>query len=172
MVYLDDFILPILVGKEYHEGRAVIPMLMMAHLFLGVYYNLSVWYKLADKTIWGAWFSIIGALITFFLNVWWIPRSSDHLLHGYYGSAWAAFICYLVMMLLSYFVGQRYYPVKYNIPKFLLYLGLAVFLYFVSVFLRIDNLALSISFHTLILGVYAFVVFLIEKPDLKAILNR
>ncbi len=169
MVYLDDFIMPILVGKDYHEGRGVIPMLMMAHLFLGVYYNLSVWYKLADKTIWGAWFSIIGAVITFALNLWWIPRSADQILHGYYGSAWAAFICYLSMMVLSYLVGQKYYPVKYNIPKFFFYLGLATGLYFVNVLVTIDYRILSIAFHTMLILIYLGVVYFVEKPDLRSV---
>lgn len=171
MVYLDDFILPILVGKDYHEGRGVIPMLMMAHLFLGVYYNLSVWYKLADKTIWGAWFSVLGALITFGLNLWWIPRSTEHVLHGYYGSAWAAFICYASMMVLSYFIGQRYYPVKYNIPKFFFYLGVAVALYFVNVLVTIDNRLLSIAFHTLLIAVYLGVVAFAERRSLRVMLG-
>lgn len=170
MVYLDDFVLPILVGRAYHEGRSVIPMLMMAHLFLGVYYNLSVWYKLADKTIWGAWFSIIGAAITFALNFWWIPRSADHVLHGYYGSAWAAFICFGTMMVLSYIIGQKYYPVRYNLPKCFMFLGVALALYFVSVLIKVDNRLLSISFHTLLIIVYLGFVMIIEKPDLKALI--
>lgn len=172
MVYLDDFIMPVLVGKTYHEGRGVIPMLMMAHLFLGVYYNLSVWYKLADKTIWGAWLSVIGALITLILNAWWIPRSADHYLHGYYGSAWAAFICYGIMMVLSYFIGQRYYPVKYNIPKFFFYLGLTVVLYFVNVVIIIEYLPLSIAFHTLLILVFLGVVYFVEKPDLRGLIKK
>ncbi len=78
MVYLDDFIMPILMGREYWEGKAVIPVLMLANLFLGVYYNLSIWYKLTGQTSWGAWLSVIGAVITLSLNFWWIPRSADH----------------------------------------------------------------------------------------------
>ena len=125
MVYLDDFIMPILVGKDYWEGKIVIPVLMLANLFLGVYYNLSIWYKLTGKTSWGAWLSVIGAVITLVLNFWWIPRSADHLIHGYYGSAWATLICYGSMMVLSYLIGQKHFPVKYNLVKFFGYLGLS-----------------------------------------------
>ncbi len=96
---------------------------MMANLFLGVYYNLSIWYKLTAKTSWGAWLSLIGAVITLVLNFWWIPLSSEHLIYGYYGSAWATFICYGSMMILSYLIGQKYFPVKYNLVKFVGYLG-------------------------------------------------
>lgn len=164
MVYLDDFIMRFLVGKKYWEGRGVIPVLMLANLFLGVYYNLSIWYKLTGKTIWGAWFSVIGAVVTLILNFWWIPLSADHALHGYYGSAWATFICYALMMILSYMIGQKFYPVKYNLTKFFGYLGLSLLLYFVSVAVRVDHKLLSIAFHTLLIGVYGAVVILVEKP--------
>jgi O-antigen/teichoic acid export membrane protein len=164
MVYLDDFILPILVGEKYWAGRGVIPVLMLANLFLGVYYNLSIWYKLTGKTIWGAWLSAIGAIITLILNFIWIPLSSDHLIYGYYGSAWATFICYGSMMIISFIVGQKYFPVKYNLIKFFGYLGLAVLLYFVSTIVVIDHAILRFAFHTLLLTVYCGVLLFIEKP--------
>jgi O-antigen/teichoic acid export membrane protein len=164
MLYLDDFIMPILVGKNYWAGRGVIPVLMLANLFLGVYYNLSIWYKLTGKTIWGAWLSVIGAVITLILNFWWIPLSSDHLVYGYYGSAWATFICYAAMMILSYFIGQKYFPVKYNLLKFFGYLGLAILIYLVSTIVIIEQPILRFMFHTLLLSVYGVVVLAIEKP--------
>ena len=167
MLYLDDFVLRILVGKEYRIGKGVIPILMLANLFLGVYYNLSIWYKLVGKTIWGAWLSIIGAVITLVLNFWWIPLSPDHLIHGYYGSAWATFICYAAIMVLSYLIGQKYFPVKYNLSKFFGYLGLSVLLYFISKFVVIDGLSLRILFHTLLLFVFIGAVLAIEKPKLS-----
>ncbi len=164
MVYLDDFILPILVGKKYWAGRGVIPVLMLANLFLGVYYNLSIWYKLTGRTIWGAWLSGIGAVITLVLNIWWIPLSADHLIHGYYGAAWATFICYGSMMILSYLLGQKYFPVRYNLVKFTGYLGLAVILYLLSKAVSIDILFLRILYHTFILVIFAAIVTAIEKP--------
>lgn len=165
MVYLDDFILRFL-GKSYREGRGVIPILMLANLFLGVYYNLSIWYKLVNKTIWGAWLSIIGAVITLVLNLWWIPLSPDHLIYGYLGSAWATFICYGAMMVISYLIGQRFFPVQYNLRKFFGYLGLAVLLYFVSVFIVFNGRILQFLFHSLILIIFIGVVIAIEKPRL------
>ncbi len=167
MIYLDDFILPVLVGKEYWSGRGVIPVLMLANLFLGVYYNLSIWYKLTGKTIWGAWLSAIGAIITLILNFWWIPLSSDHLIYGYYGSAWATFICYGSMMILSYLIGQKFFPVKYNLLKFSGYLGLSIVLYFTSILVIIDHSLLRLSFHTLLLVIYLGVVLAIEWPRLR-----
>jgi Na+-driven multidrug efflux pump len=168
MVYLDDFIMPILVrSKEYWAGKGVIPVLMMANLFLGVYYNLSIWYKLTGKTIWGAWLSVIGAIITLALNFWWIPLSADHLIYGYYGSAWATFICYGTMMILSYLIGQKYFPVKYNLVKFFGYLGLSFLLYYVSTLIRIPHRVPSMAFHTLLIMIFCTTVLLIEKPKLR-----
>ena len=165
MLYLDDIILRFrFIGKEYWSGRAIIPVQMMAHLFLGVYYNLSIWYKLTGKTIWGAWLAGIGAVISLGLNLWWIPLSSDHLIFGYYGSAWATFICYFSMMVISYFVGQKYFPVKYNLLKFFGYLGLAVLLYFISTIVRPEHTLLRISFNTFLLAVFCLGVLITEKP--------
>jgi O-antigen/teichoic acid export membrane protein len=167
LLYLDDFILPLLVrNKEYWVGRGVIPVLLMANLFLGVYYNLSIWYKLTGKTSWGAWLSLIGAVITLVLNFWWIPLSSDHLIYSYYGSAWATFICYGAMMVLSYLIGQKYFPVNYNLRKFVGYLGLSVILYAVSTIIKPDLALLRIGFHTALLIVFLGVVHLIEKPKI------
>ena len=166
MLYLDDFILPLLVGKDYWAGRGVIPVLMLANLFLGVYYNLSIWYKLTGKTVWGAWFSAIGAAITLVLNFWWIPLSADHLIYGYYGSAWATFICYGSMMIISYFVGQRYFPVPYNLLKFLGYLGLAFALYFISTRFDISSRVISLVFHTLLLAAFCVTVLIFERPSI------
>jgi O-antigen/teichoic acid export membrane protein len=167
MLYLDDIILPLLIrGEGYLEGRAVIPVLLMANLFLGVYYNLSIWYKLTGKTSWGAWLSLIGAVITLVLNFWWIPLSSDHLIHGYYGSAWATFICYFSMMVLSFLIGQKYFPVRYNVLKSAGYLSLAIVLYFISTLIVIDGAFLRIAFHTLLLLIFAGVVFAVERPKM------
>jgi O-antigen/teichoic acid export membrane protein len=167
MVYLNDFILPLLVRNElYWQGQGVIPVLMMANLFLGVYFNLSIWYKLTGKTSWGAWLSLIGAVITLVLNFWWIPLSSNHLIYGYYGSAWATFICYASMMILSYLIGQKYFPVKYNVGKFLGYLGLSVLLYAISTIIKPEIALLSIGFHTILILVFLGVVYMIEKPKL------
>ena len=168
MVYLDDFILKYLIGKGYWEGRGVIPILMLANLFLGVYYNLSIWYKLTSKTIWGAWLAAIGAIVTLVLNFWWIPLGADHLIHGYLGSAWATFICYALMMVLSYLIGQHYFPVAYNLAKVFGYLGFSLLLYLTSIYCVIEGTMLRIVFHTCLLVVFASVAYLVEKPRVVA----
>ncbi|MFM7016188.1 MAG: oligosaccharide flippase family protein [Bacteroidota bacterium] len=102
------------IGEKFHEGLKVVPILLFANLFLGVYLNLSMWYKLSGQTKYGAWFSIFGATITIVLNFLLIPTM------GYLGAAWATFICYGAMMLISYLYGQKYYPIPYDIKLCLL----------------------------------------------------
>lgn len=99
------------IGPEFHEGISIVPVLLLANLFLGIYWNLSIWYKLTAKTHYGAWFAIIGACITLVLNIWWIP------LFGYHGAAWATLVCYFSIALLSYLTGQKNYKIPYNIKR-------------------------------------------------------
>lgn len=111
------------IDPAYFEGLYVVPILLLANLFLGVYYNQSVWYKLADKTRWGMYLSIFGAAITIAANYLLIPTL------GYAGSAWATLLCYAGMMVASYVLGKRYYDVPYRIGRMALYLGAAVLLW-------------------------------------------
>ncbi len=169
MLYLDDGFIR-LIGAKFRVGKNVIPILLLANLFLGVYYNLSIWYKLTAKTIWGAWLSIIGAVITLVLNFWWIPLSPDHLIYGYLGSAWATFICYGSMMILSYVIGQKYFPVPYNLWKFFGYLGFSILLYVISVIIPVEPAFLRIAFHTSLLLVFAGAAWYFERPGLAKVL--
>ncbi len=110
-------------AKEYSEGLSIIPILSMGSVFLGIYYNLTIWYKLTNKTMYGAWITLAGAAITVVLNIWWIP------LFGYNGSAWATFVCYGFMMVISYTLGQKYYLIPYAWKKLLAYIGVVVLLF-------------------------------------------
>lgn len=109
--------------KEYAEGIHIVPIIAMASVFLGIYYNLSIWYKLTNKNSFGAYLTVAGAVITIALNFWWIP------IFGYTGAAWATFICYGFMMVASYIQGQKYYPVPYAKKKLLTYLTISALLY-------------------------------------------
>jgi len=111
--------------KEYAEGIHIVPVLAMASVFLGIYYNLSIWYKLTNKNMFGAYLTLAGAVLTVLLNIWWIPR------FGYTGAAWATFICYAFMMLVSYMQGQKYYPIPYPRKKLLTYLSISAILYII-----------------------------------------
>lgn len=112
------------IGAEFRAGLDVVPILLLANLCLGIYVNLSVWYKLSDRTGMGAWVSLAGAVLTASLNVWWIP------VWGYVGSAWATLACYGFMVILSWLLGQRYYPIAYPLKKITAYLGLGLGLFF------------------------------------------
>ncbi|MDO9140007.1 MAG: polysaccharide biosynthesis C-terminal domain-containing protein [Methylobacter sp.] len=111
------------VGEEFRAGLEVVPILLLANLFLGIYVNLSIWYKLTDRTLMGAWVSLAGAALTIALNVWLIPQ------FGYIGSAWATLACYAAMAAVSYLLGQKYYPVDYAVKRIIAYIGLGIGLY-------------------------------------------
>jgi O-antigen/teichoic acid export membrane protein len=111
------------VGEEFRAGLEVVPILLLANLFLGIYVNLSIWYKLTDRTLMGAFVSLAGAALTIALNVWWIP------ILGYVGSAWATLACYASMAIASYLLGRRYYPVAYDVKRVIGYITLGVGLY-------------------------------------------
>jgi len=114
------------IGPHFHEGLAVVPILLLANMFLGIYWNLSIWYKLTSKTTYGAWFAVVGAAITIILNIWWIPR------FGYHGSAWATLVCYFSLAALSYLFGQRHYKIPYDIGRIFLLIMAALGVYFIS----------------------------------------
>jgi O-antigen/teichoic acid export membrane protein len=107
MIYYD--LVKQFIGTSFHDerGATIVPILLLANLFLGLYYNLSVWYKLTEKTSYGAYMSLFGAAITIVLNLVLIPY------FGFVGSAWATLCCYFLMALCSYFLGQKYYPIPY-----------------------------------------------------------
>lgn len=115
--YLD--LLKHIIGRDYWSGLRVVPIVMAAEIMMGVYFNLSFWYKLIDKTIWGAWFSGVGCLVLITINIIFVPR------YGYMACAWAGFAGYGTAMLLSYFVGQRYYPINYPLKDIILYVVVA-----------------------------------------------
>lgn len=115
--YLD--LLKHIIGRDYWSGLRVVPIVMAAEIMMGVYFNLSFWYKLIDKTIWGAWFSGAGCLVLIAINFIFVPR------YGYMACAWAGFAGYGTAMLLSYFVGQRYYPINYPLKDIVLYVVVA-----------------------------------------------
>lgn len=164
MYYLD--ILKYFISPKYFSGLKVVPVLMIAELFFGVFFNLSLWYKLTDKTIWGMWFSLIGLGVTLVLNAILVPRI------GYMGCAWAALACYGVMMLASYFVGRGKYPIDYDVPRLLFYFVIAGVLYAVSLIVELPSEWSTLLFRTLLLCIYVFIVCRHEKISLKDIIKR
>ncbi len=145
------------VGPAFRAGLVIVPIILAAKLFLGIFYNLSVWYKLTNKTLYGAIIAIMGAAITIGLNVVLIPK------YGYIGAAWANFACYFTMMIVSYFWGRKVYPVPYNVAKVLVYTLLAILIYFVATIIHINNAVITVLFNTLLILFFALFVLLTEK---------
>lgn len=157
-LYLDIVIR--FIGEDYRAGRGVIPILLMGNLFLGIFYNLSFWYKLTNRTIYGAGLSVLGATVTILLNIILIPEI------GYYGSAWASFSAYFLMMILSWFLGKKHFPVPYNMKKILFYLGFAVILFFISRLTGMEEGILKYIVNTLLIFVYMTLVLFMERRHL------
>lgn len=126
MFYLD--FLRYFISPKYFSGLAVVPVVMMAELFFGIFFNLSLWYKLTDRTVWGMYFSLLGLAVTVVLNIILVPR------FGYMGCAWAAFASYGVMMVTSYFVGRAKYPIGYETGRILTYFAIAAVLYVIGMY--------------------------------------
>lgn len=152
--YMD--VLRHIIGRDYWEGLRVVPVVMAAEIMMGVYFNLSFWYKLIDKTIWGAWFSGIGCAVLIAINLLFVPR------YGYIACAWAGFAGYATAMTLSYVVGQRKYPIAYPVRQILAYVVLALVLFagMTAANARLSTPA-ACAVNTLLLAVFA--VYLVRR---------
>lgn len=142
MGYID--VLRHIIGRDYWDGLRVVPIVMAAEILMGVYFNLSFWYKLIDLTIWGAWFSGIGCVVLIAVNVIFVPQ------YGYMACAWAGFAGYGTAMILSYFVGQKYYPINYPLKSIGVYVAITL-LFFVVMHLAevyVPNMALRLVINT------------------------
>lgn len=150
------------IGEEFRAGLPVVPILLLANLCLGIYVNLSVWYKLSDRTGMGAWVSLTGAAITVLLNIWWIPQ------WGYVGSAWATLACYGFMVITSWGLGRYYYPVPYPLLKIFGYLALGLALFFGQQYLTVHHLIDAWLSASAALLIYLLVVALFDiRPLLR-----
>lgn len=154
VVVFYDFVIGFL-GTAYHDERGflVVSILLLANLFLGIFYNLSIWYKLIEKTVFGAYLSIFGAIITLLLNFILIPKI------GFIGSAWATLACYFSMSLASYFLSKKHFPIPYQFSRILLYLFAMLVIYGI-IFITHLNIVINTLF---LLGFIIF-AYLLEKP--------
>ena len=151
MFYLD--ILRHVIGRDYWDGLRVVPIVMAAEIFMGIYFNLSFWYKLIAEPRWGAYFSLTGCIILILMNIFLVPK------YGYIACAWAGFTGYGVAMLLSYFVGQKKYPIQYDLKAIGMYVLLAAVLYVAAEYVSIDNIYLRMAYRTVLLLLFiAYVV--------------
>lgn len=153
------------IGPRYWEGLKVVPVLLLANMFLGIYLNLSVWYKLGKTTGAGAWITLLGAAITILINFYFIPR------FGYMACAWATFSCYGSMMALSFVWGQKVYRIPYAWKKLLAYLVIVVLLYFIhrGITHWYSNTWFSLALATLLTGAYGWFLANVERKELPSL---
>lgn len=154
--YLD--ILKFVIHSSYWEGLAIVPVILLSYVFQGVYFNLSIWYKLIDKTYWGAVLSLIGLLITVVVNVLFVPT------YSYYASAGASLVCFTVLTVVSYLLGQKYYKVDYDLKSLGLYLGVALLMYYVSTLIPKNNMVVYYIAVTVMLVAYLALLFKRDLP--------
>jgi O-antigen/teichoic acid export membrane protein len=145
-------------NESYWVGLGVVPILLLANVFLGVYFNQSIWYKLSNKTKFGAYIAISGAILTIGINLVFIP------IYGYWASAWATLIVYAFQMVLSYVLGQVHYPIPYNLKKFGLYLGSSLLIYWCFSMIQFNSLAITLLLKNGGVILFGFLFIIIEKP--------
>lgn len=155
----------IMIGPEYRVGLKVVPILLFANMFLGIYYNLSIWYKLGNKTMAGAWITLIGAAVTVVINWAFIPS------YNYMACAWSHFACYGTMMVLSYTWGQREYRIPYATRKLLAYMAVVAILYFIykGIGLLTGSTWILLSASVMLTGVFVLLVIGAERSELQRI---
>lgn len=163
IVVFADILKPYIVRSEdYWEAMWIVPLILIANLCLGIYHNLSVWYKVTDRTKFGAYISVFGAVITLALNFWLIP------IMEYRGSAIATLVAYASMMAASYYYGQKYYPIPYNLKKMGLYLLVSSAFSVISFYVYRENYVIGVSLLTLFL----FLVVMLEKNQIKQLIKN
>lgn len=154
------------LGYHDREGLRVVPWLLMGNLFMGIFYTQSLWYKLTDQTKFGAVFSIIGGLITLLVNVLFISRI------GYMASALAFFISTLVTTMISYYYGQKYFPVNYDLKKIGSYFLVAIALYLIEMKVTFEGKLIAYTFKTFLFVLFLLFIWYNEKSDLKRLIPK
>lgn len=150
------------IGPNFRSGLNVVPILLMANLCLGVVYNLAIWYKLNGQTKYGAIIAIVGAIITIVVNVIFVPH------YSYVASAWATLAAYSGMMVLSYILGQKYFPIKYNIKAITVYTLIALGFYFISLtYNGMENVILKVILNNLFVAFFVFILYKLEFSNIK-----
>ena len=155
-----------IIHSDYWQGLRAVPIVMMAEILMGIYFNLSFWYKLTARTYWGAVMSVIGCIVLVSVNVALVPRI------GYMACAWGGLAGYGTCVLVSYFIGRRYYPVPYPVASILGYFALALALYAASSLVHIDNLWLRLAYNTLLLLVYVAALLWSERALVRRVVNK
>ena len=149
------------IGEGFREGLHIVPILLLANLFLGIVFNLSLWYKLSGKTSYGAYIAIIGAIITLVFNAALIPFI------GYTGSAWATLICYVSMAVISLVWGQKHYKIDYPVKSIVLYIIFALFLFMLGKVHIAQSLVYQYVYQFALVGIFVATSIFIELKNRK-----
>ena len=152
------------IASDYWEGLKVVPIVMAAEIMMGIYFNLSFWYKLIDKTIWGAYFSGIGCVVLIAINFAFVPK------FGYMACAWGGFAGYGISMILSYILGQKYYPINYPLKDIGIYTAVAAAIFAACMLVKFDAAWLNIAYRSAL--VLIFVALIFKREHLGKMLNR
>ena len=158
-------LLQYLVGADYREGLRVVPIVMMAEIFMGIYFNLSFWYKLTDQTWWGAIFSAIGCAVLLAINFIFVPK------YSYMACAWGGFAGYATCMVLSYFVGQKKAPIPYDLKSAFIYFAVAMALFYAQKYIHIESTVWTLVVNTALLLVFFAFICWKEKDLVSAVMN-
>jgi len=153
VLYMDIF--KYVIKYNYWVGLKVVPIVMFSFIFQGIFFNLSLWYKLTDKTMYGACFSVIGTVIIVVLNIVLVP------VYSYMGCAWAAFVCYFTIMVISYYYGQKHMPIKYDLKTIGLYTAVTIILYVISLYINTPYRILNIGLKSVLM--VAYIVLLVKR---------
>jgi O-antigen/teichoic acid export membrane protein len=162
-------ILKYFIGPQksgYHEALRIVPWMLMGFLFQGIFYTQSLWYKLTDQTRYGAIFSVIGGIITLAINVLFIPKI------GYMASAIGFFTSSVIISLISWYYGQKYFPVHYDLRKIGSYFLVAISLFVIGTNILFDNLLVNYGFRTLLFSIFFLFIWYMEKSDIKRLLPK
>lgn len=159
MFYMN--ILKHIVSHNYTEGIVIVPIAMLGEIFFGIYFNLSVWYKITDNTRYGAYFSVFGCVLQVVMNIICVP------IFGFIASAWATLICNLIIVLISYFIGQKYYPINYDFRSIAFYFVMTAVFYIAGIYVPIQNEYLLLGFRTVLMVVILAYVAKIALPVVR-----
>lgn len=162
VIYIDFF--KYFLGSKYHIGNVIVPYIVIAYVFYGILFNLSIWFKLSSKTYYAIAITLVGAIITFYINIKYIPQ------YSYHASAVAHVISYFAMVVISYLLGQKFYKIPYRIDRILTYIFIGIGIFFLDKYVKIDNLILNFLFKTLL--VMLFAIFVCWKENIIKILLR
>jgi len=153
VLYMD--LIKFIIKNTYWSGLKVVPIILLSFIFQGIFFNLSIWYKLTDKNKYGAWFSAIGTIIILVGNIILVPK------YSYWGSAWSAFAGYFIVMILSYIFGQKYMPVKYDFKTIGIYSAVTFLFYVISIFITTPYFLVNLGLKSVLM--LAFLILLVKR---------